>query len=236
MSGESAGRLEAARTARRALRESGPWMTYLACPEDPVRIVRSPDLLAALHPRAHRKPNGDPLFWDFFAEAAEGYCLQVVKQGASGGPVRPIFWACIGPEGVVELARPVGSRIFTPDRPALGSHGVALEAMGLFAFSAWLYRRVGYTGFVQAGLALDRAAGLVLDPHPDGQAGEASLQSDTLSCAARLGVAELRAGGRRLVSAFLDALYHETAQAPCPHFAAGGSLRPAGSGSPPRTG
>lgn len=236
MSGEGAGPFESARAGRRALRESGPWMTYLACSEEPVRVPPAPDLLAALHPRAHRKPNGDPLFWDFFVEAPEGYCLEVRKQGAAGGPIRPIFWACIRSEGAVELARPVGSRIFTPDRPALGSHGVALEAMGLFAFCAWLYRRVGYGGYVRTGLTADRVAGLVLDPHPDGEVGGASLQSDTLACAARIGVADLGAGGRRLVSAFLDALYHEAARGPCPHFLAGGSLRQAGRASLPGEG
>jgi hypothetical protein len=236
VSGEETGFFESARAARRALREPGPWITYLACAEEPVRVPRAPDLLAALHPRAHRKPNGDPLFWDFFVETPEGYCLEIVKQGAAGGPIRPIFTACIGSEGAVELARPVGSRIFTPGRPALGSHGLALEAMGLFAFSGWLYRRVGYEGFVRAGLTADRVAGLVLDPHPDGETGGASLRSDTLACAARLGAAELAAGGGRLVSAFLDALYHEAGHGPCPHFLAGGSLRQAGRASRPAVG
>jgi hypothetical protein len=233
VSGETAGRLEVARAAGRARRESGPWMTYLACSEEPVRVPRSTDLLAALHPRAHRKPNGDPLFWDFFVQTPGGYCLEVLKQGTAEGPVRPVFWACIAPDGGVELARPVGSRTFTPGRLALGSHGVALEAMGFFQFCAWLYRWVSYEGPVHAGLMADRVTCLVLDPHPDGEMGEAALQTDSPAQKAASALDELAAGGPDLVCAFLDGLYREAVGLPCPHFLAGGSLRRVGRGGPP---
>lgn len=233
MSGRRTEAFEAVKAARRAAGERGPWVTYLACPEEPVRILPGPPLLAALDPRAHRKPNGDPLFWDFFVQTREGYRLEVVKQGTAGGPVRPVFWGCIRPEGTVELARPVGSRIFTPGRLALGSHGVALEAMGLFRFCAWLYRQVGYEGAVRAGLTADRVAGLLLDPHPDGAVGEVTITTDAPAHEASCGVAELAAGGHRLVCAFLDGLYREAAGVPCPHFLAGGSLRQAERGAPP---
>lgn len=222
----------ALKAARRAARERGPWVAYLACPEEPVRIPLAPTLLAALDPRAHRKPNGDPLFWDFFVQTPRGYCLEVLKQGAAEGPVRPVFWACIRPEGAVELARPVGSRIFTPGRLALGSHGVALEAMGLFSFCGWLYRQVGYKGAVRAGLTADRVAGLLLDPHPDGEVGEATIPTDAPAREASCGIPELAAGGLAVVCAFLDGLYREAAGVPCPHFLAGGSLRQAGRGAP----
>ena len=225
--------LGALKAARRALGQRGPWITYLACPEEEVRIPPGPDLLAALDPRLHRKPNGDPLFWDFFVPSPGGYCLEVLKQGTAEGPVRPIFWACIGPEGGVELARPVGSRTFTPGRLALGSHGLALEAMGFFQFCAWLYRRVGYEGPVQAGLVADRMTGLVLDPHPDGEVGGAALRADGPAHEAALALAELAAGAPpELVCVFLDGLYREAVGVPCPHFLAGGSLRRARRGGP----
>jgi len=223
---------EAVKGARRAAGERGPWVTYLACPEGPVRIPLEPALLAGLHPRAHRKPNGDPLFWDFFIQTPDGYRLEVLKQGTAEGSVRPVFWACIGAEGAVELARPVGSRIFTSGRVALGSHGLALEAMGFFTFCAWLYRQVGYAGGSRAGLATDRVAGLLLDPHPDGEVDEAAIPTDTLLHEGRCGPAELAAGGPSLVCAFLDDLYRQAAGVPCPHFLAEGSLRQGGRGAP----
>lgn len=232
MSGRGTEAYEEVKAARRALGERGPWVTYLACPEEPVRLLRGPALLAALDLRAHRKPNGDPLFWDFFVQTPEGYRLEVLKQGRAEGPVRLVFWARIRPEGAVEMARPVGSRIFTPGRIALASHGMALEAMGLFAFCAWLYRQVGYEGVAWAGLAADRVGGLVLDPHPDGEAGEAPLSTDTPAHEGSLSVAALAAGGPDLVCAFLDGLYREAAGVPCPHFRAGGSLRQTGRGAP----
>ncbi|MBI3007397.1 MAG: hypothetical protein HYY53_03750 [candidate division NC10 bacterium] len=232
MSGRRTEGFEAVKAGRRALGERGPWVTYLACPEEPVRLLRGPALLAALDPRAHRKPNGDPLFWDFFVQTPEGYRLEVLKQGRAEGPVRPVFWARIMAGGAVELARPVGSRIFTPGHLALGSHGVALEAMGLFTFCAWLYRQVGYEGRVRAGLTADRVGGLVLDPHPDGEAGEAPLSTDTPVHEGSLSVAALAAGGPDLVCAFLDSLYREAAGVPCPHFRAGGSLRQSGGAAP----
>jgi len=232
MSGSGTLSFGTVKAARRAARERGPWMTYLACPEEPVRIPPAPALLSALDPRAHRKPNGDPLFWDFFVQTSGGYRLEVLKQGTAEGAVRPVFWACIAPEGAVELARPVGSRIFTPGRLALGSHGVALEAMGLFSFCGWLYRQVGYEGAVRAGLTADRVAGLLLDPHPDGEVGEATLPTDAPAHEASCGIAELAAGGSAVVCAFLDGLYREAADVPCPHFLAGGSLRQVGRGVP----
>jgi len=232
MSGSGTLSFGTVKAARRAARERGPWMTYLACPEEPVRIPPAPALLSALDPRAHRKPNGDPLFWDFFVQTSGGYRLEVLKQGTAEGAVRPVFWACIAPEGAVELARPVGSRIFTPGRLALGSHGVALEAMGLFSFCGWLYRQVGYEGAVRAGLTADRVAGLLLDPHPDGEVGEATLPTDPPAHEASCDIAELAAGGSAVVCAFLDGLYREAAGVRCPHFLTGGSLRQAGRGAP----
>lgn len=236
MSGRGTEGFEGAKAARRALGERGPWVTYLACPEERVRIPLGGALLAALDPRAHRKRSGDPLFWDFFVQSPEGYRLEVLKQGTVEGPVRPVFWAWIRPGGAVELARPVGSRIFTPGRLALGTHGIALEAMGLFTFCAWLYRQVGYEETVRAGLMADRVAGLVLDPHPDGEVGEATLRTETPAHEARCGIAELAAGGPRLVCAFLDGLYKEATGAACAHFRAGGSLSGTGRGGPPGRG
>lgn len=232
MKGKGTEGFEAVKGARRAAGERGPWVTYLACPEGPVRIPLEPALLAGLDPRAHRKPNGDPLFWDFFIQAPDGYRLEVLKQGTAEGSVRAVFWACVRPEGAVELARPVGSRIFTPGRVALGSHGLALEAMGFFTFSAWLYRQVGYVGEVRAALATDRVAGLLLDPHPDGEVGEGVIGADILIHEGRCGLAELAAGGSSLVCAFLDDLYRKVAGVPCPHFLAEGSLRQVGRGAP----
>lgn len=232
MKGKGTEGFEALKGARRAAGERGPWVTYLACPEGPARIPLEPVLLAGLNPRAHRKPNGDPLFWDFFIQASDGYRLEVLKQGTAEGAIRPVFWAWIGPEGAVELARPVGSRIFTAGRGALGSHGLALEAMGFFTFCAWLYRQVGYAGEIRAGLATDRVAGLLLDPHPDGEVGAAAIPADTLIHGGLCGPAELAAGGASLVCAFLDDLYRQVTGAPCPHFLAEGSLRRAGRGAP----
>jgi len=108
--------------------------------------------------------------------------------------------------------------------------------MGFFQFCAWLYRRVGCEGPVQAGLMADRVTGLVLDPHPDGEVGGAALRTETRAHEAALALAELAVGGPELVCGFLDGLYREAVGVPCPHFLAGGSLRQAERGGPPRGG
>ena len=79
-------------------------------------------------------------------------------------------------------------------------------------------------------LMADRVAGLVLDPHPDGEVGGAVLQTESPAHEAALALAELAAGGPDLVCVFLDGLYREAVGVPCPHFLAGGSLRQAGRG------